>query len=98
DAKSGREFRALWGSPFEKGRGLWPKNAAFLWHGHGRDHDRPRAACRVTQSTRATPPSRRRGLLQTFQLERFDEIEENRKTALGEPKHGHVFDIVARKL
>jgi len=31
-------------------------------------------------------------------LERFDEIEENRKTALGEPKHRHVFHIVARKL
>jgi hypothetical protein len=31
-------------------------------------------------------------------LERFDEIEENGKTALGEPKHWHVFHIVARKL
>jgi len=37
-------------------------------------------------------------LLQAFQLERFDEIEENGKTALGEPKHWHVFHIVARKL
>ncbi len=37
-------------------------------------------------------------LLQAFQLERFDEIEEDGKTALGEPKHWHVFHIVARKL
>ena len=37
-------------------------------------------------------------MLQAFQVERFDEIEENGKTALGEPKHWHVFHIVARKL
>jgi tellurite methyltransferase len=37
-------------------------------------------------------------LLQAFQLERFDEIEQNGRTALGEPKHWHVFHIVARKL
>ena len=36
-------------------------------------------------------------MLQAFQVERFDEIEENGKTALGEP-HWHVFHIVARKL
>jgi tellurite methyltransferase len=37
-------------------------------------------------------------LLQAVQLERLDEIEEDGKTALGEPKHWHVFHIVARKL
>ncbi len=37
-------------------------------------------------------------MLRTFQLERFDEIEEDGKTAIGEPKHWHVFHIVARKL
>jgi len=37
-------------------------------------------------------------MFQAFQVERFDEIEENGKTALGEPKHWHVFHIVARKL
>jgi tellurite methyltransferase len=37
-------------------------------------------------------------MLQAFQLERFDEIEEDGKTAIGEPKHWHVFHIVARKL
>jgi SAM-dependent methyltransferase len=36
-------------------------------------------------------------MLQAFQLERFDEIEEDGKTAIGEPKHWHVFHIVARK-
>ena len=37
-------------------------------------------------------------MLRAFQLERFDEIEEDGKTAIGEPKHWHVFHIVARKL
>jgi tellurite methyltransferase len=37
-------------------------------------------------------------MLQAFQLERFDEIEEDGKTAIGEPKYWHVFHIVARKL
>ena len=32
-----------------------------------------------------------------FELERFDELEEDGKTALGTPKHWHVFNIVARK-
>ncbi len=36
------------------------------------------------------------GMLQAFQLERFDEIEEDGKTAIGEPKHWHVFHIVSR--
>jgi hypothetical protein len=37
-------------------------------------------------------------MLHAFQLERFDEIEEDGKTAIGKPKHWHVFHIVARKL
>jgi len=36
-------------------------------------------------------------LLAGFELERFDELEEDGKTALGNPKHWHVFNIVARK-
>jgi tellurite methyltransferase len=32
-----------------------------------------------------------------FELERFDEVEEDGKTALGQPKHWHVFHVVARK-
>ncbi len=37
-------------------------------------------------------------MLQAFELERFDEIEEDGKTAVGEPKHWHLFHIVAKKL
>jgi tellurite methyltransferase len=36
-------------------------------------------------------------LFNLFQLERFDEVEEDGKTALGKPKHWHVFNVVARK-
>jgi SAM-dependent methyltransferase len=36
-------------------------------------------------------------LLSTFDLERFGEVEEDSTTALGEPKHWHVFHVVARK-
>jgi tellurite methyltransferase len=32
-----------------------------------------------------------------FEAERFDEVEEDSQTALGEPKHWHVFHVVARK-
>lgn len=35
-------------------------------------------------------------LLTGFDLERFDEIEEDGQTALGDPKHWHLFHIVAR--
>jgi tellurite methyltransferase len=37
-------------------------------------------------------------LLRSFEAERLDEIEEDGTTALGEPKHWHVFHVVARKL
>ena len=37
-------------------------------------------------------------LLGGFDLERFDEIEEDGQTALGGPKHWHLFHIVARRL
>ena len=36
-------------------------------------------------------------LLSGFELERFDEVEEDGKTALGQPKHWHMFNIVALK-
>jgi tellurite methyltransferase len=36
-------------------------------------------------------------LLRPFVLESFSEIEEDGKTALGAPKHWHVFHVVARK-
>jgi tellurite methyltransferase len=36
-------------------------------------------------------------LLAGFELERFDEVEEDGRTALGEPKHWHVFHVVAKR-
>jgi len=36
-------------------------------------------------------------LFHSFALERFDEVEEDSRTALGEPKHWHVFHVVARR-
>ena len=36
-------------------------------------------------------------LLEPFQLERFDEEDEDGKTALGDAKHWHVFHVVARR-
>jgi SAM-dependent methyltransferase len=37
-------------------------------------------------------------LLAPFELERFDEVETDGTTALGDPKHWHVFHVVARRL
>ena len=36
-------------------------------------------------------------LFEPFELERFDEVETDGQTALGEPKHWHVFHVVARR-
>ena len=36
-------------------------------------------------------------LLEPFELERFDEEDADGKTALGEPKHWHVFHVIARR-
>ncbi len=36
-------------------------------------------------------------LLDRFELERFDELEEDGKTVLGQPKHWHLYNIVALK-
>ena len=37
------------------------------------------------------------GLFGVFELERFDEYEEDGQTVLGNPKQWHVFNVVARK-
>lgn len=42
-------------------------------------------------------PARIRELLAGFALERWDEREEDRPTALGEPHHWHLVDVVARR-
>jgi len=36
-------------------------------------------------------------LLDAFEVERLDEVEEDSQTAVGDPKHWHVFHVVARK-
>ena len=36
-------------------------------------------------------------LFAPFELERFDEVEEDSQTAVGDPKHWHVFHAIARK-
>lgn len=36
-------------------------------------------------------------LLEGFEVERLDEVEEDGETAVGTPKHWHLFDVVARK-
>jgi tellurite methyltransferase len=38
-----------------------------------------------------------KALLAGFEVERFDEIEEDGATATGKPKHWHLFHIVARR-
>jgi tellurite methyltransferase len=37
------------------------------------------------------------GLLSGLELERFDEEDADGRTALGEPKHWHIFHVVARR-
>lgn len=36
-------------------------------------------------------------LLTAFELELFDEVEEDSQTAVGDPKHWHVYHLVARR-
>ena len=43
------------------------------------------------------PRARVEAMLDGLELERFDELEEDGTTALGEAKHWHVFHIVARR-
>jgi tellurite methyltransferase len=43
------------------------------------------------------PRSRAEELLEAFEVELFDELDEDGSTVVGEPKHWHVFDLVARK-
>jgi SAM-dependent methyltransferase len=38
------------------------------------------------------------GLFRGFELERFDEEENDGETAVGTPKHWHIFHVVGRKL
>jgi SAM-dependent methyltransferase len=44
------------------------------------------------------PRARVEVMLDGLELERFDELEEDGQTALGEPKHWHVFHVIARQV
>lgn len=38
------------------------------------------------------------GLLEPFEIIKFEEIEKDGKTGLGEIKHWHTFEIIAKKV
>ena len=85
--------------PPEGFRALWQRVVASVRPG-GRfsgqlfgDHDEWAADPELTFLTRAEALA----LLEPFELERFDEEDEDGKTALGDAKHWHVFHVVARR-
>jgi tellurite methyltransferase len=57
------------------------------------DHDEWAMNEEMTFHSRADAES----LLATLDIEMFDEIERDGSTASGDPKHWHIFSIVARK-
>jgi tellurite methyltransferase len=85
--------------PPDRFRGVWERIVASLGPG-GRfsgqlfgDRDGWAQEADMSFQTRHEAQA----LLRQFELERFDEIEEDGKTAIGKPKHWHVFHVVARK-
>ena len=79
--------------------GVWERLVASLRPG-GRfcgqlfgDRDEWAPADDITFLTRDAAEA----LLQPFEFERFDEVEEDSTTALGDPKHWHLFHVVVRK-
>jgi len=50
-----------------------------------------------TEDITFLPRDRAEALFEEFELERFEEVEEDSHTVTGEPKHWHVFHVVARK-
>jgi tellurite methyltransferase len=94
---------ASWALPFcppESFPSVWRRIAASLPAG-GRfsgqlfgDRDGWRRERELTFFTRGEVES----LLDGFEPEHLDEVEEDGRTALGEAKHWHVFHVVARKL
>lgn len=76
---------------------VWARIVASLRHG-GRfagqlfgDRDEWSSRCTVHTRTEAE------ALLEPFELERFDEQEEDGTIVTGAPKHWHVFHVVARR-
>ena len=81
-------FEAVWGRVVEALR----PGGRFCGQLFG-DRDEWSPANDMTFHTRAEAER----LFVDFEFERFDEVEEDSKTALGEPKHWHVFNVVARR-
>ena len=95
-------INASWSLPFcppDRFDQLWAKLSSSLCPG-GRfsgqlfgDGDEWAGNPDLTFLTRAQAEA----LLGAFDAERFDEVEEDSTTAVGDPKHWHVFHVVARK-
>ena len=93
---------ASWSLPFsarERFREVWVRIEDSLRPG-GRfcgqlfgDRDGWAPADDITFLTRGEAAA----LLAAFDVERFDEIERDSQTAVGDPKHWHVYHVVARK-
>lgn len=86
--------------PPEAFAGLWRRIESTLRPG-GRfsgqlfgDRDGWSAERELTFLTRAEVEA----LLEAFEVERLDEVEEDGATAVGDPKHWHLFHVVARRL
>jgi trans-aconitate methyltransferase len=82
------DFHALWTRIVDS----LPAGGRFAGQLFG-DRDGWRDEADMTFHTRAEAEE----LLRPFELELFDEEEEDGETALGDPKHWHLFHVVARK-
>jgi SAM-dependent methyltransferase len=83
-----QHFDAVWRNLTESIR----PGGRFAGHFFG-DRDTWAAEPGMTCLTRQAVAS----LFDQFEIERFDESEDDRPTALGDPKHWHVFEVIARK-
>ena len=82
------DFATIW----QRIRGALPAGGRFAGQLFG-DRDGWSPADDITFLSRREAEE----LFAAFELEHFDEVEEDSTTALGEPKHWHVFHAVARK-
>jgi tellurite methyltransferase len=82
-----RDFPALW----ERIEHSLRPGGRFSGHLFG-DRDEWSNEDDMTFQTRAEAE----GLLSRFEIELFEEVEEDSETAVGEPKHWHFFQVVAR--
>ena len=82
------DFPALWG----RIEGSLDPRGRFSGHLFG-DRDEWSDQDDMTFQTRAEAEA----LLSRFEVELFDEVEEDSETAIGEQKHWHFFHVVARR-